>query len=63
MVSHNGICCIGVNVDPAAVTDIPAFAKCLRAGFDEVLALGRPAPTLLKAAAKPKARLRKSKES
>jgi WS/DGAT/MGAT family acyltransferase len=63
MVSHNGICCIGVNVDPAAVTDVPAFAKCLRAGFDEVLALGGAAPTTLKAGAKPKARSRKSKES
>jgi hypothetical protein len=63
MVSHNGICCIGVNVDPAAVTDLPAFAKCLRAGFDEVLALGASGAPLLKAAAKPKARSRRTKES
>ncbi len=40
MVSHNGICCVGVNVDPAAVTDVAAFGDCLRAGFDEVLGLG-----------------------
>lgn len=40
MVSHNGTCCIGVNLDPAAVTNPELFAECLRAGFDEVLALG-----------------------
>lgn len=39
LVSHNGVCCIGVTVDPAAITDVDAFAGCLRAGFDEVLAL------------------------
>ena len=32
--------CIGVNVDPAAVTDPAAFHTCLEAGFDEVLAAG-----------------------
>ncbi|MBL0086609.1 MAG: wax ester/triacylglycerol synthase family O-acyltransferase [Ideonella sp.] len=31
LVSHNGICCIGVNVDPAAVTRQDLFAQCLRA--------------------------------
>lgn len=40
MVSHNGTCCIGVNLDLAAVTNPELFAECLRAGFDEVLALG-----------------------
>jgi diacylglycerol O-acyltransferase len=44
MVSHNGICCIGVNLDPSAITEPDVFASCLRAGFDEVLALaGEPA--------------------
>ncbi len=42
MVSHNGVCCVGVNVDPAAVTDIEFFRRCLSKGFDEVLALARP---------------------
>jgi diacylglycerol O-acyltransferase / wax synthase len=32
--------CIGVNVDPAAVTDPVAFHACLEEGFDEVLAVG-----------------------
>ena len=42
LVSHSGTCCIGVNVDAAAVTDLGLFMDCLREGFDEVLAL-RPA--------------------
>jgi WS/DGAT/MGAT family acyltransferase len=32
--------CIGVNVDPAAVTDPAAFHACLEDGFDEVIAAG-----------------------
>jgi hypothetical protein len=39
LVSHGETCCIGVNVDPAAVTDVPLFAECLLGGFSEVLAL------------------------
>lgn len=39
LVSHNGTCCIGVNADPAAITDGDLFMTCLRAGFDEVLTL------------------------
>jgi diacylglycerol O-acyltransferase / wax synthase len=41
MVSYDGMCCIGVNLDPDAVTDLPLFEDCLAKGFDEVLALGR----------------------
>jgi WS/DGAT/MGAT family acyltransferase len=39
LVSHAGTCCIGANVDRAAITDPEVFASCLREGFDEVLAL------------------------
>jgi diacylglycerol O-acyltransferase len=39
LVSHGDLCCVGVNVDPAAITDLPRFERCLREGFDEVLAL------------------------
>lgn len=39
LVTHGSTCCIGVNVDPAAVIDIDRFANCVRAGFEEVLAL------------------------
>jgi WS/DGAT/MGAT family acyltransferase len=41
MVSYDGMCCIGVNLDPDAVTDLALFEDCLSKGFDEVLALGR----------------------
>jgi WS/DGAT/MGAT family acyltransferase len=41
MVSYDGMCCIGVNVDPDVVPDIELFERCLAEGFDEVLALGR----------------------
>ncbi|MGH3450800.1 MAG: WS/DGAT domain-containing protein, partial [Haloechinothrix sp.] len=41
VVSYDGTCCVGVNVDPDVVTDIELFERCLRGGFDEVLALGR----------------------
>lgn len=40
MMSHNGRCCIGINSDQAAVTEPELLVECLRAGFDEVLALG-----------------------
>ncbi|WP_137725564.1 wax ester/triacylglycerol synthase domain-containing protein [Prescottella subtropica] len=40
MVSHVGTCCIGVNLDTAAVTEPALFMRCLQAGLDEVLALG-----------------------
>jgi hypothetical protein len=39
MISHNGMCCIGITADAAAIPDIDRFAACVRAGFDEVLAL------------------------
>jgi WS/DGAT/MGAT family acyltransferase len=37
--THRDTCCIGANVDPAAVTDPDLFARCLERGFAEVLAL------------------------
>ena len=39
MVTHGSTCCVAVNLDPAAVTDVDRFAGCLRDGFAEVLAL------------------------
>ncbi len=39
LVSHGETCCIGANLDPAAVTDVPLFGECLLAGFSEVLSL------------------------
>ncbi len=43
LLSHCGTCCIGVNADTAAVPDPDALVEDLRAGFDEVVAAGRPA--------------------
>ena len=43
LLSYAGTCCIGLNTDPAAVTDPAAFMACLEEGVEEVvgLALGR----------------------
>jgi diacylglycerol O-acyltransferase len=45
MISLTGTCYIGVNYDTAAVTEPDLFARCLREGFDEVMALGRDTPS------------------
>lgn len=39
LVSHRDQCCIGVNLDPAAIREPERFARCLAEGFIEVLAL------------------------
>jgi hypothetical protein len=39
LISHDGRCCIGVNLDSAAIPDTQVFLEALRAGFDEVLSL------------------------
>jgi len=39
LVSHGDTCCVGANVDPAAVTQVALFGECLIGGFSEVLAL------------------------
>jgi diacylglycerol O-acyltransferase / wax synthase len=48
MLTHGDVCCVGANLDPAAITDRELFGRCLVDGFAEVLALGgdAPAPTL-----------------
>jgi diacylglycerol O-acyltransferase len=37
--SYGGTCHIGINTDVGAVPDPEVFVRCLREGFDEVLAL------------------------
>jgi diacylglycerol O-acyltransferase len=37
MYTHNGTCCVGANLDAAAITDTALFARCLQQGFAEVL--------------------------
>jgi WS/DGAT/MGAT family acyltransferase len=39
LVSHRDQCCIGANIDPAAITDTDRFGRCLAEGFVEVLSL------------------------
>lgn len=45
LISHNGQCCVGVNIDSAAIPDTALFLESLRAGFDEVCALAAPPAT------------------
>lgn len=40
LMSYDGVCCIGVNVDTGAVPDADVFLRCLVEGFAEVTALG-----------------------
>lgn len=45
LVSRSGYCTVTVRYDRAAITDEALFARCMQAGFDEVLTLaGDPAP-------------------
>jgi HAD superfamily hydrolase (TIGR01490 family) len=39
LLSHDGTCCIGVNLDPAAVTEPSVLVAGVRAGLDEVVGL------------------------
>ena len=39
MLTYDGTCCIAINYDPEAITDVASFSTCLREGFDEVTAL------------------------
>ena len=42
LLSYDGACHIGLTIDEAAVTDPDMYVECLRGGFAEVLALGKP---------------------
>ncbi|MGA2210081.1 MAG: wax ester/triacylglycerol synthase domain-containing protein [Acidimicrobiales bacterium] len=37
LLSHVGHCCIGVNIDRAAITDPDLLVSCLQEGFDEII--------------------------
>jgi diacylglycerol O-acyltransferase / wax synthase len=45
MITYDGTCCIGLNVDAKIFPDRELLEVCLRAGFDEVLALAEVATT------------------
>ena len=56
LLSYCGTCCVGVNVDTAAVPDAGVLVDCLRQGFDEVLTLAgehRPATSPLAESERP----------
>jgi WS/DGAT/MGAT family acyltransferase len=40
MITYNGRCCVGLNVDPDAFPDPDELERCLRAGFAEVIEIG-----------------------
>ena len=42
LMSHFDQCCIGINADTSAVSHPELLTRCLREGFDEVLAIGAP---------------------
>ncbi|HEY7596141.1 MAG TPA: wax ester/triacylglycerol synthase domain-containing protein [Actinophytocola sp.] len=42
LMSYAGTCRIAINTDTAAVPDADVFVDCMRAGFDEVLAVAPP---------------------
>jgi len=44
MFTEGGVCYLGINYDTASITEPDVFARCLREGFDEILALGDEAP-------------------
>ncbi|MFI5042043.1 MAG: WS/DGAT domain-containing protein, partial [Acidimicrobiales bacterium] len=39
LLSYDGTCCVGINIDAAAVPDHDVLMECLREGFEEVLTL------------------------
>jgi hypothetical protein len=41
LLSQQGTCCIGINLDSTAVSDPAGLLADLQAGLDEIIALGR----------------------
>jgi WS/DGAT C-terminal domain len=42
LMSYNGTCCVGVNIDTGAVPDPDVMMDCLRDGFDDADQLCMP---------------------
>jgi diacylglycerol O-acyltransferase / wax synthase len=42
LLTYVDTCCLGIDVDTGAIPDVDLFLECLRAGFDEVLAVAAP---------------------
>ena len=54
LVSLGGVCTVSVRYDCASITDTDLFARCLKEGFDEVLALSGNATAQATVASLPK---------
>ena len=52
LVSYDGDCYVGVNIDTGAIADHAVMLECLREGFDEIIASGSPATAKASAPAK-----------
>jgi diacylglycerol O-acyltransferase / wax synthase len=39
LLSHDGTCCVGINIDTAAVPDPDVLVECMREGFEEILVM------------------------
>jgi diacylglycerol O-acyltransferase len=50
LLSHDGTCCIGINMDAAAITEPGLFRRYLAESIDEILALRPPKPAPAKPA-------------
>ncbi|MFC9994191.1 wax ester/triacylglycerol synthase domain-containing protein [Nocardia sp. NPDC127526] len=44
LVSHAGMCCVGINADTSAVPDLPNLTDCIAAGFRTIVRLGDTEP-------------------
>jgi WS/DGAT/MGAT family acyltransferase len=42
MITYDGVCCLGINADPAAIPDPEDFRRCLIEGFAEVIDVDAP---------------------
>ena len=42
LMTYNGIAYVGINIDTRAIPDPEVFVECIRAAFDEVLAIADP---------------------
>jgi hypothetical protein len=60
LLSQAGTCHLGIQSDTAAVPDGERFSRCLREGFDEVLAVASTPPTAAKQAAAKRPAARKA---
>jgi WS/DGAT/MGAT family acyltransferase len=57
MFTEGGVCYVGIHYDTASITQPELFARCLREGFDEILALEHEPPAVSPEAQTPEAQM------